>query len=81
MSHPRALNEQQAIDAEAWYQEYERVGTLAAKCKELGITPHTFMDTIKRVRKQDTRLTREKLSAADIDALANEVLAATNSQG
>lgn len=62
MTHPRALSEQQAIDLEAWYGQYERIGSVRAKCEELGITPHTLYDAVRRIRGQETRVTRDKLS-------------------
>lgn len=62
MTHPRALSEQQAIELEAWYGQYERIGSVRAKCEELGITPHTLYDAVRRIRGQETRVTREKLS-------------------
>lgn len=63
MTHPRALTEQTAITLERWYTEFECLGTVAAKCKELGISRVTFYDTIRRVRGEDTKPMREKLGA------------------
>ena len=60
---PAALDEQKAIDLERWYSEVERLGTVRKKCEELGITPHTLYDAIRRVRGQDHRLTRQKVAA------------------
>ena len=62
MTHPRALDEQAAIELERWYQDYERVGSVRSKCQELGITAHTLYDTVRRIRGQDTRVIREKLA-------------------
>ena len=70
MTHPRALTEQQAIDAESWYTDYERVGTIGQKCRQLGISPHTLYDAIRRVRGGDTRVVRAKMTAHDLDVLA-----------
>lgn len=48
MSHPRALDEQIAIEAADWYRDYVRVGTFKAKATELGVTPKTLRETIQR---------------------------------
>lgn len=69
MTHPRALTDQTAITLERWYTEFECLGTVAAKCKELGISRVTFYDTIRRVRGQDTKATRKKLRDAPLDQL------------
>lgn len=73
MSHPRSLGEQQAIAAEQWYRDYERVGTFQAKASELGVTPDTLRDAIRRVRGQLTKNSREKLSAHDMESLLAEL--------
>lgn len=73
MSHPRALDEQEAIAAEQWFQDYERVGTFRAKCRELRVTPHTLRDAIRRVRGQLTKNTREKISGHEIVMMATEI--------
>lgn len=70
MSRRRALSEQQAIDAEAWFSDYERVGTLQGKANELQVDVETLKDAIRRVRNQDTKPQRRKLSTAEIDELA-----------
>lgn len=73
MSHPRALTEQEAIAAEQWFTEYERIGTFNAKAAELGVSRDTLRDAIRRVRGEDTRTTRTKLNEAELEALCNEV--------
>lgn len=78
MCHPRALNEAEAIEAEAWYSQFERIGTFSAKARQFGVTRDTLRDAIRRVRGQLTRNTRQKLSAFEIDRLAEEILAGTN---
>ncbi len=62
MSNHRALTHEQAVEAERWFAEYEAIGTVIAKCRELGIDKVTFYDTIARVRGKDTRTIRAKLS-------------------
>ena len=62
MSHPRALTEQSAIDLEQWFTDYERVGTVDAKARELGISKDTLYDTVRRVRGLDTRVVRKKVA-------------------
>lgn len=73
MSHPRAISEQQAIELELWYREFERVGTFSAKAKEVGVTRITLRDTIRRVRGEDTRTIRRKLSALEIEQLVSNL--------
>jgi len=72
------LDETEAQNLERWYSNFERVGTIGEKCRELGITPHTLYDTVRRVRGELTRTTREKLSTEQIDALTTEILAGTS---
>lgn len=73
MSRRRALSEQQAIAAEAWFSDYERVGTLQAKANELQVDVETLKDAIRRVRNQDTKPQRRKLSTAEIEELVEFV--------
>jgi hypothetical protein len=73
MSRKRALTEQQAIDAEAWFSEYERIGTVDAKCRELGVSEDTLRDAVRRVRGEITKPMRRKLSDADIDRLLDDI--------
>jgi hypothetical protein len=65
MSRKRALTEQQAIDAEAWFSEYERIGTVDAKCRELGVSEDTLRDAVRRVRGELTKPIRRKISEAE----------------
>lgn len=73
MTHPRALTEQEAIEAEQWFTDYERVGTFEEKARELGVAKDTLRDAIRRVRKQNTRVTREKLSTSELVKLVELV--------
>lgn len=75
MAHPRALSEQAEIDAEAWYRDYERVGTIDEKARALGVTRQTLYDAIRRVRGLDTTPVRRKLSALELGQLVGEALA------
>jgi hypothetical protein len=69
----RALDEQQAIDAEIWFREYERVGTLEAKARSLNVDVETLRDAIKRVRGQEPRPLRRKLSDAELNQLISDI--------
>jgi hypothetical protein len=64
---PRALSDQEAVDAENWYSEYERVGTFEAKAKQLGVAKDTLRDAIRRVRNQPTRTWLVKLASFSED--------------
>jgi hypothetical protein len=65
VSRRRALSEQQAIDAEAWFADFERVGTFEQKARGLGVCEDTLRDAINRVRGKDTKTIRRKLSEAE----------------
>lgn len=85
MTHPRALPDDEAVKLERWYSEYECIKaslvSVTAKCRELGITKVTFYDTVRRVRGQDTKHVRRKLSEvtastaslADLSALISRL--------
>lgn len=74
MSYPRALTDQQASDLELWYRDFERVGTFAGKCREMGVSRDTARDAIRRMRGIDTKTVRRKLSAFEVDQLADQLL-------
>jgi hypothetical protein len=71
MSRRRALTDEQAVEAERWFSDYERVGTIASKAQELGVDDETLLDAIKRVRGEISRPMRRKL---DIDAEVDRIL-------
>ncbi len=71
MSRKRALTQEQAIEAEAWFRDYERVGTIKEKAKEFGVDDETLLDAIRRVRGEDPRPIRRKI---DIDAEVDRIL-------
>lgn len=73
MSRRPALTEQQAIDAEAWFSDYERVGTLERKARELGVDTETLRDAIKRKRGIAPRPLRRKLSDAELNQLLDDI--------
>jgi hypothetical protein len=77
VSAERRLSDDEAILAEAWYRDYERIGTFSAKARELKVDRNTLRDAIRRVRGELTKNTRDKLSAIDIDLLATELLGGT----
>lgn len=74
---PRALTEQEAITAEQWFSEYERVGTFRSKATELGVDPHTLRDAIARVRGQKTRY-QPKRKAVNLEELVNQLTIGTS---
>lgn len=73
MTHPRALDDDTATQLERWYAEVEALGTVAAKCRELGISRATFYDTIARVRGHETKPMREKLSNWQMQELVDPI--------
>lgn len=70
MTRARRLTNEQAQLAAIWYEDYERVGTFEEKARELHVDAQTLRDAIRRVRGEDTKGTRQKLSQAEIDELA-----------
>lgn len=78
MSRKRALTEQQAIDAAAWFTAYERVGSFAGKAKEMGVDEETLRDAIKRVRGERPRPVRRKLSDAEFNQLIDDISRGTS---
>jgi hypothetical protein len=78
MSAERRLSDDEAILAELWFRDYERVGTFSAKARELRVDRNTLRDAIRRVRGQLTKNVRQKLTAIEIDQLATELLAGTH---
>ncbi len=73
MTRRRALTPEQEVALERWYSDYQRIGTVDEKCRELGISEDTLRDAIKRVRGEDTKPLRRKLSQADIDRLIDGI--------
>lgn len=71
MTRRRVLTDEQALAAEAWFADYERVGTLKDKARELGVDDETLLDAIRRVRKQDPRPLKRKL---DVDGEVDRIL-------
>lgn len=71
MTRRRALTDEQAIEAERWFSDYERVGTLKDKARELGVDDETLLDAIRRIRGEIPRPLKRKL---DIDAEADRIL-------
>ena len=63
-SHPRALTADEELAAGEWYSDYERVGSIRSKAQELGVSPHTLYDSIRRVRGGCTREMRDALKAS-----------------
>jgi hypothetical protein len=78
MTRRRALTPDQEAALEAWYSDYQRIGTVDEKCRELGISEDTLRDAVKRVRGQEARPLRRKLSQADINQLIDDISRGTN---
>ena len=77
MSRRRVLTNEQETALEFWYSHFERarseIGTVDSKCRELGISEDAFRDAIRRVRKQDVRSTKRKLSEAELNQLLDDI--------
>jgi len=73
MSRKRVLSESQEIELERWYSDYQRIGTVDEKCKELGISEDTLRDAVRRVRGLDTKPLKRKLSEAEINQLIDDI--------
>jgi hypothetical protein len=78
MTRRRALTDEQETALEAWYSDYQRIGTVDEKCRELGISEDTLRDAIKRVRGQITKPLKRKLSQADINQLIDDISRGTS---
>jgi hypothetical protein len=78
MTRRRALTDEQEAALEAWYSDYQRIGTVDEKCRELGISEDTLRDAIKRVRGQITKPLKRKLSQADINQLIDDISRGTS---
>jgi cytochrome c553 len=73
VSRKRVLTDAQCQDLEAWYSNFQRIGTVDEKCREVGISEDTFRDAIRRVRGETPRPLRRKLSEAEINQLADDI--------
>lgn len=73
MTRRRVLTTDQERALEAWYSDFERIGTVDEKCRELGISEDTFRDAVRRVRGETVRNTRRKLSEAEINQLIDDI--------
>lgn len=81
MSRRRRLTDEQEAALEAWYSDYERIGTVDDKCRELGISEDAFRDAVRRVRGLETKPTRRKLSEAELRQLIDGISRGTNEVG
>ncbi len=71
MSRRPALTDAQIDAAVAWYEDYQRVGTIKAKAREFGVDDETLLDSIRRRRGEITRPLKRKL---DIDSEVDRIL-------
>lgn len=62
MSRKRALSPQLETELADWFKDYERIGSLADKCRQLGIVPRTAHNVIARLNGTDTTYTRQKIA-------------------
>lgn len=53
-----------------WFKNYQRIGTFAEKAKECGVSEQTLRNAVDRGLGKDDGNMRQKLSSADIDAMA-----------
>jgi hypothetical protein len=72
---PRFSDEECKALAE-WFTTLRSMGSVAAKARELQISEVALRDAIARGQGKDTSATRKKLSEADIDKMADELLRA-----
>lgn len=73
MSRRRALDDEQIAALNAWYCDYERVGSLAEKARELNVDEQTIRDAIARVRGLSPRPVKRKLTTAEINQLIDGI--------
>lgn len=74
MSRRRVLTDEQCAELAAWFAQLRSLGSVRAKCRELGVSKNALMDGIERGRRGDTHNMRTKLSAADIEQLAEQLM-------
>jgi hypothetical protein len=58
----------------AWFDDYQRVGTLKDKARELQVDEETLRDTIKRLRGEMTRPTRRKILDAELNQQLDDIM-------
>jgi hypothetical protein len=74
MSRPPKLSHGACAELAEWFRNYQRIGTFAEKAKECGVSEQTLRNAIDRGLGKDDSNMRQKLSAADIDELAERIL-------
>lgn len=62
MTRRRALTPDQEVALLAWYDDFERVGSLANKARELNIDVRTLHNTVARVKGKETSYGRQKIA-------------------
>lgn len=80
MTRRRALTDEQCAELARWYEDYQRIGTVDEKCRELGISEDTLRDAVRRARGEEPRPLRRKLSQADINQLIDDISRGTKSE-
>jgi hypothetical protein len=74
MSRKRRIDDPEQEQALlAWFEDYQRVGTLKDKARELQVDEETLRDTIKRLRGELPRPTRRKLTTAELNQLLDDI--------
>src|SRR3954467_191120 len=72
MSRRRRFTDAQCRDLAEWFANLRRMGSVAQKAREQGVSEVALRDAIARGQGKDTGATRKKLSEAEIDKLADE---------
>lgn len=76
MSRKRRFTDDECKNLAEWFANLRRMGSVAAKAREFQISEVALRDAIARGQGKDTSATRKKLSEADIDKMADELLRA-----
>lgn len=73
MTRRRALTDEQAKLAAAWFDDFERVGTFEQKARELNVCEDTLRDAIARAKGKDPRPLKRKLDEAELIRLLDDI--------
>jgi hypothetical protein len=76
MSRTPRFSDEECKGLAEWFTTLRSMGSVAAKARELKISEVALRDAIARGQGRDTSATRKKLSEADIEALADDLLKA-----
>jgi predicted DNA-binding protein YlxM (UPF0122 family) len=73
MSRKRVLSDEQCKALAEWFNTLRSMGSVRAKCRELGVSKGALMDAIARGNGKPRRFVREKLSAYQLEQFVNEI--------